>query len=142
MVFHPKYAIFASNSINFDNLNKIRTSRCIGESLLKIMPIRITADGVIKVPSLKSFIGKDADESISKISDCLHYERVSDCIGIKGHRNITLVFFSGRRRIEIVCDSDQAKEVLDESIRPSQACWRIIDIFEYDDGPKLGKGYY
>ena len=34
LVFHSKYAIFASNSFDFENLNNNRTSRCIGNRII------------------------------------------------------------------------------------------------------------
>ena len=89
---------------------------------------------------MKSFIGKDANESINQIKERLNYQRVTDCIGIMGYRNITMI--CGEWRIDIVCETSKANEVLNESIAPSEVNWRIIDIFEYEDKPTPGKGYY
>ena len=100
----------------------------------------ITKDGVKHVTSLNSFIGKDADDASTQIIEQRKCIKLSDCIGLNGHRNITLI--SLEKRIEIVCETDQANEVLNESIAPSEAIWSIIDIFEYYEGPKPGKGYY
>jgi hypothetical protein len=46
------------------------------------------------------------------------------------------------KRIEIVCETNEADDVLNESIAPSKAEWRIIDIFEFSERPIPKKGYY
>ena len=104
------------------------------------MPIRITENGIKHTPSLKSYIGKDADEVISQMQEQRKCVAVTDCIGYNGHRNVTLMGLE--KRIEIVCETDRADEVLNESIAPSEAEWHIIDIFEYVDRPTPGKGWY
>lgn len=104
------------------------------------MGIIITEDGVKRIPSLSGFIGKDADEAATQIIEQRDCIKLSDCIGLNGHRNITLM--SLEKRIEIVCETDQADEVINESIAPSEATWYVIDIFMYHEGPKPGKGYY
>ncbi len=45
------------------------------------------------------------------------------------------------RRFEIVCETNQAKEVLNKKVEPSKAIWRVIDIFEYEESPKNGIWY-
>lgn len=93
-----------------------------------------------KKTPLKNYIGKDADEAIKQIKDQRKYIKVADCIGIIGYRNITLM--REGFRLEIVCETDRADEVLNESLAPSEVEWHIIDIFEYEDRPKPGKGWY
>ena len=100
----------------------------------------LTKDGLTIVPSLSSFIGKEASSSIEVIIEKLHYKKVMDCIGIKGFRNITLV--GSERHIDVVCKTDSFEEVINESIAPHEAEWKIIDIFEYIDMPKSKKGFY
>ena len=45
------------------------------------------------------------------------------------------------RRFEIVCETNQTKEVLNKKVEPSKAIWRVIDIFEYEESPKNGIWY-
>ena len=59
------------------------------------MGIIITEDGVKRIPSLSGFIGKDADEAATQIIEQRDCIKLSDCIGLNGHRNITLM--SSRR---------------------------------------------
>lgn len=104
------------------------------------MPILLTKDGFKRVPSLESFIGKDAEVAITQIKDQRHFIKVADCIGIIGYRNITMMREGSR--LEIVCNTDRAKEVTNESIAPSEAEWHVIDIFVYEERPKPQKGRY
>lgn len=65
-------------------------------------------------PSLKHFIGKEVDIVIIQIQEQRKCVAVTDCIGYNGHRNVTLMGLE--KRIEIVCETDRADEVLNESI--------------------------
>ena len=104
------------------------------------MAIKITEKGIENVPSLRSFIGKEVNFSIKEITEKLHYNEVTDCIGIKGYRNITLIRIG--QRIDIICKTDSSEEVINESLAPHEAEWTIIDIFEYVERPKPTKGFY
>ena len=104
------------------------------------MPIKITGNGTKHIPSLKSYIGKDANEAINQIQEISKRVVVTDCIGYNGHRIVTLM--GNEKRIEIVCETNKADDVLNESIDPSEAEWRIIDIFEFSERPIPKKGYY
>lgn len=104
------------------------------------MPIKFTENGTKHIPSLKSYIGKDANEAISQIQEISNRVVVTDCIGYNGHRIVTLM--GNEKRIEIVCVTNKADDVLNESIAPSKAEWRIIDIFEFSERPIPKKGYY
>ena len=104
------------------------------------MPIVITKDGIKQIASFKSYFGKDADEAIKQMKEERNLMTFTDCIGYNGHRNITLIGLE--KRIEVICETDKADEVLNESLAPSEVEWLIIDIFEYVDRPKPGKGWY
>lgn len=104
------------------------------------MPIKFTENGTKHIPSLKSYIGKDANEAINQIQEKNKRVVVTDCIGYNGHRIVTLM--GSEKRIEIVCETNEADDVLNESIAPSKAEWRIIDIFEFSERPIPKKGYY
>ena len=95
---------------------------------------------IIIHPPLKNYIGKEAHEVVHHFKNERNYHLLTDCIGINGHRNITLI--QVEKRIEIVCETDQVKEVLNESLAPSEVDWHVIDFFVYYERPKEGKGFY
>ena len=91
-------------------------------------------------PKLEEYIGKNVEQAINKIREYCHCVPTSDSIGLNGYRKITLMAQLGRR-FEIVCETNQAKEVLNKKVEPSKAIWRVIDIFEYEESPKNGIWY-
>ena len=90
-------------------------------------------------PLWKDYIGKIAEETISKFEIEFHYVTISDGIGFKGNRIITLMGLG--RRLEIVCTTDKVKDVLAKIIEPSEVDWKIIDIIEYEETIKWGIRY-
>lgn len=104
------------------------------------MAIIIGKDGIKSVPGLKSYIGKDVDPSIEQITKDRSFRKVSDCIGISGYRNITMMALE--RCIEIICETKNREEIINDSIAPSRVKWVILDIFDYWYRPKEGKGFY
>lgn len=104
------------------------------------MAIRITKDGIETVPGLKSYIGKDVESSIEQISKDWSFIKVCDCIGLSGYRNITMM--KSERRIEIICETENREEIINDSIAPSDVKWVILDIFDYWYRPKESKGFY
>lgn len=104
------------------------------------MPIKLTAEGVRFAHDFKSYIGKDANESIEEISKERSYNKVLDCIGLNGYRNIMM--WGNEHHIEILCKTDCVDDIVNERISPSQASWTIEDIFLYEDRPKMGHGFY
>ena len=104
------------------------------------MAIIIGKDGIKTVPGLISYIGKDVESSIEQISKDWSFKKVCDCIGLNGYRNITMMKLE--RRIEIICETKNREEIINDSIAPSEAKWVILDIFEYWYRPKEGKGFY
>ena len=104
------------------------------------MALKITKDGIKSVPGLKSYIGKDVDPSIEQITKDRFFRKVSDCIGISGYRNITMMALE--RCIEIICETENREDIINDSIAPSEAKWVILDIFDYWYRPKEGKGFY
>ena len=104
------------------------------------MALKITEDEVKSVPGLGSYIGKDADESVEQISKDWSFEKVCDCIGYRGYRNITMIGMG--RRIDIVCETDNREEVANDTIAPHEVKWIILDIFSYRNRPIQGKGFY
>lgn len=91
-------------------------------------------------PKLEEYIGMNLEQAINKIREYCHCVPTSDSIGLNGYRKITLMAQHGRR-FEIVCETNQAKEVLNKKVEPSKAIWRVIDIFEYEESPKNGIWY-
>lgn len=91
-------------------------------------------------PKLEEYIGMNLEQAINKIREYCHCVPTSDSIGLNGYRKITLMAHFGRR-FEIVCETNQAKEVLNKEVEPSKAIWRVIDIFEYEESPKNGIWY-
>ena len=111
------------------------------ESLDKVMAMKITGDGrVISVWGLQSYIGKDVDPSIEQITKDCSFRKVSDCIGISGYRNITMMALD--RCIEIICETENREDIINDSIAPSRVKWVILDIFDYLYRPQKGKGFY
>jgi hypothetical protein len=105
------------------------------------MAMKITKDGVVtSAPGPSSYIGKDADNSVKRISKDWSYKKVCDCIGCCGYRNITMVKME--TRLEIICETDNREEIVKESIAPHEAKWIILDIFKYRNRPTEGKGFY
>jgi hypothetical protein len=104
------------------------------------MPIRITGKGT--KPSLKEYIGRDADETVNSIMESRHCIKLTDCIGINGFRNITLVGLE--KRFDIICETigTVANDIINDKIAPSEVDWQVLDIFEYWERPKSGKGFY
>lgn len=100
------------------------------------MGIKITKDGIKVIPSLKSYIGKDADETINSFMEHRHCIKVTDSIGINGFRNITLVGIE--KRFEIICETLEAvaDDIKNETTAPSEVDWRVLDIFEYNAVPR------
>ena len=104
------------------------------------MAIIIGKDGIKSVPGLKSYIGKDVDLSIEQITKDWSFKKVCDCIGLSGYRNITMMKME--RQIEIICETENRGDIINDSIAPSEAKWVILDIFDYWYRPKEGKGFY
>jgi len=106
------------------------------------MGVKITKDGVKVIPSLKSYIGKDADEAINSIIKHRNYIKETDCIGINGFRNITLI--GAYKRFEIICETVEAvaHEIINDSIAPSEVDWKVMEIFEYNEKPVPKKEFY
>lgn len=104
------------------------------------MAIRITKDGIISVPGLKSYIGKEVESSIQQITEDWSFTKLCDCIGLSGYRNITMVDME--RRIEIICETENRENIVNDSIAPSEVKWVILDIFDYLYRPQKGKGFY
>ena len=100
------------------------------------MGVKITKNGIRVIPSLKSYIGKDADETINSFMEHRHCIKVTDCIGINGFRNVTLM--NTEKRFEIVCETLEAvgDEIKNETTAPSEVDWRVLDIFEYKAVPR------
>ena len=92
-----------------------------------------------KEPLWKDYIGKISKEAISKFEIEFHCVTISDSIGFKGYRIISLMGL--HRRFEIICTTDQVKDVLAKTIKPSEADWQIIDIFEYEETIEHGIRY-
>ena len=46
------------------------------------------------------------------------------------------------RRIEIICETENREEIINDSIAPSGVKWVIMDIFNYWYRPEEGKGFY
>ena len=102
---------------------------------------KISEDGKLTMTTpLISYIGKDADEAICQIIEDRKCLKITDCIGYNGYREVTLMH-SGER-IEFVCETDKANEVVDEIIAPSEADWRVMDIFVYTEDPLPKKKYH
>jgi hypothetical protein len=97
-------------------------------------------DGIKSVPGLKSYIGKDVNSSIEQITKDWSFIKVCDCIGLSGYRNITMM--KVERRIEIICETENREEIINDSIAPSGVKWVIMDIFNYWYRPEKGKGFY
>ena len=104
------------------------------------MTIRIGKNGIESIPGLKSYIGKDVDPSIEQITKDLSFKKVCDCIGFSGFRNITLMKLG--RRIEIISETENREDIVNDSIAPSEVKWVILDIFDYRYQPKEGKGFH
>lgn len=105
------------------------------------MKVTVTKDGKLTViPPLRSHIGEDVEDAISKIKEYRKCVLISDCIGFNGYRNET--FMRKGERIEFVCETDKANEVVDEIIAPSEADWRVMDIFVYTEDPLPKKKYH
>lgn len=106
------------------------------------MGVKITKNGIRVIPSLKSYIGKDADEVINSFIERRHCIKITDCIGINGFRNITVV--GVEKRFDIVCETIEtvADEIINDKIAPSEVDWRVLDIFEYNERPISRKGFY
>lgn len=100
------------------------------------MAIKITKDGLKVIPSLKSHIGKDADEVINSFIERRHCIKITDSIGINGFRNITLM--NTEKRFDIVCETLEAvaDDIKNETTAPSEVDWRVLDIFEYKAVPR------
>ena len=90
-------------------------------------------------PKLEDYIGKNVEEAISTIKDYYHCVPISDSIGLNGYRKIALMKLG--RRFEIVCETNQAKDVLDKKVEALKAVWRVVDIFEYEETSKNGIWY-
>jgi hypothetical protein len=90
-------------------------------------------------PKLEEYIGKNVEEAINKIKDYYHCVPISDSIGLNGYRKIALMKLG--RRFEIVCETNQAKDVLDKKVEALKAVWRVVDIFEYEVTSKNGIWY-
>ena len=90
-------------------------------------------------PLWKDFIGKIVEKAISKFEKEFHCVTISDSIGLKGYRVITLMGLG--RRFEIICTTDQVQDVLDKNIKPSEGDRQIIDIIEYEETIKWGIRY-
>jgi hypothetical protein len=45
-------------------------------------------------------------------------------------------------RIEIICETENREEIINDSIAPSEVKWVILDIFNYWYRPEKGKGFY
>jgi len=90
-------------------------------------------------PKLEEYIGKNVEEAINKIKDYYHCVPISDSIGLNGYRKIALMKLG--RRFEIVCETNQAKDVLDKKVEALKAVWRVVDIFEYEETSKNGIWY-
>lgn len=104
------------------------------------MAIKIGKDGIKSVPGLKSYIGKDVDPSIEQITKDWSFRKVSDCIGISGYRNITMMALE--RCIVIICETENREDIINDSIAPSRVKWVILDIFDYLYRPQKGKWFY
>lgn len=87
-------------------------------------------------PLWKDYIGNIAKEAISKFEIEFHCVTISDGIGFKGYRIITLMGLG--RRFEIVCTTDKVKDVLAKMVESSEVDWQIIDIIEYEETIKWG----
>ena len=85
-------------------------------------------------PKLEEYIGKNVEEAVNKIKEYYHCVPTSDSIGLNGYRKIALMKLG--RRFEIICETNQAKDVLDKKVEPLKAVWRVIDIFEYKEESK------
>ena len=106
-----------------------------------MVKLTFSEDGKVKMKTpLISYIGKDADEAICQIIENRKCLKISDCIGFNGYRNVT--FLRKGERIEFVCETDKANEVVDEIIAPSEADWRVMDIFVYTEDPLPKKKYH
>lgn len=90
-------------------------------------------------PKLEDYIGKNVEEAIRTIKDYYHCVPISDSIGLNGYRKIALMKLG--RRFEIVCETNQAKDVLDKKVEALKAVWRVVDIFEYEETSKNGIWY-
>lgn len=90
-------------------------------------------------PKLEEYIGMNLEQAINKIREYCHCVPTSDSIGLNGYRKIALMKLG--RRFEIVCETNQAKDVLDKKVEALKAVWRVIDIFEYEESPKNGIWY-
>ena len=77
---------------------------------------------------------------LKKIEERLSYVKNADCIGVNGYRNITMRKLG--KHIEIVCKTEDMKDVAAKRIWPSQTDWYVMDIFVYDERPPKGKGFY
>lgn len=104
------------------------------------MPVKLGKNGLVHYPSLSSFIGKNIIDVIPPIKEHYSCTRTIDCIGIKGYRIIT--FMGLEKRIEIICETDNIEDIAKDVVAPSEKDWLIMDIFEYIEHPKQGKGYY
>ena len=104
------------------------------------MAIKIGKDGIKSVPGLKSYIGKDVESSIEQITKDWSFRKVCDCIGYSGYRNITMMNLE--KRIEIICETENREEIVNDSIAPHAVKWVIMDIFNYWYRPIKGKGFY
>lgn len=102
--------------------------------------MRITKDGIISVPGLESYIGKEVESSIQQITKDWYFTKLCDCIGLSGYRNITMM--TSERRVEIICETENREEIINDSIAPSEVKWVILDIFDYLYRPQEGKRFY
>jgi len=93
------------------------------------MAIKLTSDGVIPVPKWENFLGAEASTVFQKLSSSCHCKLINDSIGIKGLRHLTMT--NSMWRIEMICESKEAEDVLSKRIAPSETDWLVIDIFLY-----------
>ena len=106
-----------------------------------MVKLTFSEDGkVTMITPLITYIGKDADEAIYQIIENRNCLKVTDCIGYNGYRNVTLM--RKGERIEFVCETDKANEVVNEIIAPSEADWRVMDVFVYNEEPLPPKKFH
>lgn len=95
----------------------------------KSVPFIITSDGVVGVPKWKDFIGVDFITVFHKLDESCHCKLINDSIGINGFRHLTMI--NSIWRIEIICESADAEDVLSKRIVPSDTDWQVMDVFVY-----------